>query len=85
MVKDHSGSKGNNPLCHYIGYSFRLTASDILCAPPHRHHSTNHDLCYNSRGALAGTRNILMKPTTYRTMEKKGKGNVSFRDTHSLF
>ena len=45
MVKDHSGSEKGNPL------------------PPHRlllsinsKGSTDHGLCYTSRGALAGTR-----------------------------
>ena len=46
--------------CRNIGYSFRLAAMVILYAPPHRQDSTNHGLCYTSRGALAGTR-ILLK------------------------
>ena len=44
--------------CHHIGYSFRLTAMVLLYAPSHRQDSTYHGLCYTSRGALAGTRNI---------------------------
>ena len=42
--------------CRYIGYSFRLAARVLLCAPSHRQDSTYHGLCYTSRGALAGTR-----------------------------
>ena len=40
-----------------MGYSFRLTASDILGAISHRQDNTYHGLYYTSRGALAGTRN----------------------------
>ena len=57
MVKDHSDSEKGNPL-HHIGYSYRLTARVLLYAPSHRQDSTYHGLCYTSRGALAGTRNI---------------------------
>ena len=46
--------------CCHIGYSFRLTARVLLCAPSHRQGSTYHGLCYTSRGALAGTRNSSM-------------------------
>ena len=48
--------------CPHIGYSFRLTARDILYAPSHRQDSTYHGLCYTSRGALAETRNSTMGP-----------------------
>ena len=48
--------------CRHIGYSFRLTASVLLYAPPHRQDSTYHGLCYTSRGALAGTGNSSMGP-----------------------
>ena len=44
--------------CRHIGYSFRLTARVLLYASSHRHDNTYHGLCYTSRGALAGTRNI---------------------------
>ena len=44
--------------CHHIGYSYRLTARVLLYAPSHRQDNTYHGLCYTSRGALAGTRNI---------------------------
>ena len=46
--------------CRHIGYSFRLTARVLLYAPSHRQDSTYHDLCYNSRGAMVGTRNSYM-------------------------
>ena len=43
--------------CRHMGYSFRLTARVLLYAQSHRQDSTYHDLCYTSRGELAGTRN----------------------------
>ena len=46
------------PRCRHISYSFRLTARLLLYAPAHRQDSTYHGLCYTSRGALGGTRNI---------------------------
>ena len=48
--------------CHHIGYSYRLTARVLLYASSHRQDNTYHDLCYTSRGALAGTRNSSMGP-----------------------
>ena len=45
--------------CRHIGYSYRLTARVLLYAPSHRQDNTYHGLCYTSRGALAGTRNLL--------------------------
>ena len=57
--------------CRHIGYSFRLAARVLLYAPSHRHDSTYHGLCYTSRGALAGTRNSSMGPTTHRTMSER--------------
>ena len=41
---------------------FRLTARDLLYAPPHRQDSTNHSLCYTSHRALAGMRNSSIGP-----------------------
>ena len=58
MVKDHSDSEKGNPLKPH-----RLTARVLLYAPSHRQDNTYHSLCYNSRGALAGTRNRSMGPT----------------------
>ena len=46
-----------------MGYSFRLAARVLLYAPSHRQDSTYHDLCYTSRGVLAGTRNSSMGPS----------------------
>ena len=37
-----------------MGYSFRLAARVLLCAPSHRQDSTYHSLWYTSGGALAG-------------------------------
>ena len=60
MVKDHSDSERGN-----MGYSFRLAARVLLCAPFHRQDSTYHGLCYTSRGALAGTGNTPCKETRH--------------------
>ena len=57
--------------CHHIGYSYRLTARVLLYAPSHRQDSTYHCLCYSSRGALAGTRNIthqLLEPVCHKCL-----------------
>ena len=59
--------------CRHIGYSYRLTARVLLYAPSHRQDSTYHGLCYTSRGALAGTRNV--------TRER----NVLFNDALNTF
>ena len=40
--------------CRNMNYSFRLAARVLLYAPSHRQDCTYHDLCYTSRGALAG-------------------------------
>ena len=47
--------------CCHIGYSYQLTARVLVYAPSHRQDNTYHGLCYTSRGALAGTRNIMNK------------------------
>ena len=60
MVNDHS-SREENYCCHYMGYSFQLTARDFLYASSLGQHSTYHGLCYTSRGALAGTRSSSMR------------------------
>ena len=44
--------------CRHIGYYFRLAPRVLLYAYSHRQDNTNHSLCYTSRGALAGTREI---------------------------
>ena len=51
MVKDHSDSERE-----------KLAAKELLYAPSHRQDSTYHNLCYTSRGALAGMRNSPMGP-----------------------
>ena len=56
----NSDSERGNPLPP-IGYSFRL-ARVLLYAKSNKQDSTCHDLCYTSRGALAGMRNSSMGP-----------------------
>ena len=58
MVKDHSDRR-EETRCRHIGYSFQLEARVLLYASSHRQDNTYHSICYTSRGALAGTRNIL--------------------------
>ena len=64
MVKDYSDSEREREetRCRHIGYSFRLAARVLLYAPSHKQDNTHPRLCYASRGALAGTRNISMGP-----------------------
>ena len=66
MVKDHSDSERGNPLSPH-GLLFPISSKgSFIC--------TFHDLCYTSRGELAGTRNSslgppwMVDPTTHRTM-----------------
>ena len=51
MVKNHSGTEET-----------RLAARILVYAPSHSQDNTYHGLCYNSRGALAGTRNSSIGP-----------------------
>ena len=52
-----------------ITISFRLAAKVLLYAPSHRQDSTYHNLCYTSRGALAGTCPVQMyNHFRYRTL-----------------
>ena len=61
MVKDHSDSEKGNPLPpHRLLLS--INSKVFLYAPSHRQDNTYHNLCYTSRGALAGTRNSSMRP-----------------------
>ena len=53
-AKDHSTSERRNRSPHNMGYSLHLAASVLLYAPSHIHDSTYYDLCYTSRGTLAG-------------------------------
>ena len=62
MVENHSDRERGNPLPHYTGYSFQLTARVLLYEPSHRHDSICHGLCYTSHRGLAGKTNNLMDP-----------------------
>ena len=44
--------------CRHIGYSYRLTARVLLYAPSHSQDNTYHSLCYTSRRALDGARQV---------------------------
>ena len=58
--------------CCHIGYSYTLTARVLLYAPSHRQDNTYHSLCYTSRGALAGTRNIYCEsPKCSHTLQQQ--------------
>ena len=48
--------------CLYMGYYFSLAARVVLYELSHIEESIYHSLCYTSRGALAGMRNISMVP-----------------------
>ena len=67
--------------CRHIGYSYRLTARVLLYASSHRQDNTYHGLCYTSRGALAGTRNIQYAVKYCKILQfrgcHKGIGNQS--------
>ena len=69
--------------CRHIGYSFRLAARVLLYAPSHRQDSTYHDLCYTSRGALAGTRNSSMGPPHEGSIRRPTR-TMSERSTSEL-
>ena len=47
---------------HYIGYSFSITARDLLYTPSQRENSMYHSLYYTSHGALTRTRNRSVSP-----------------------
>ena len=53
MVKDHSDREETR--CRHMGYSFQLAARVLLYTSSHKQDDTYHDVCYTSRGALAGT------------------------------
>ena len=55
---DYSDSERGNPLPPH-GLLFPINNNIILCATSPIDYYTYHDLCYTSRGALAGTRNSL--------------------------
>ena len=54
-----------------MDYSFWLAGRVLLYASSHIQDSIYHGLCYTSRGALAGTRNSSIDPTTHRTMNER--------------
>ena len=61
MVKDHSDSEGGNPLPpHRLLFSI----SSIFYMHHPRQDNTYRDLCYTTRGTLAGTRNSSMAPAS---------------------
>ena len=78
MVKDHSGSERGNPLPPR-GLLFPISTRVILYAPSHRQDNTKHGFYYTSRGALAGTRNRSMGPTTHRTMSERAYHGATYR------
>ena len=51
--------------CRHIGYSYRLTARVLLCAPSHRQDNTYHGLCYTSRVIIMMMITISDQPATY--------------------
>ena len=76
MVKDHSDSKRGNQLPPHR-LLFPYSSKGLLYASSHREDNTYHNICYTSRGALAGMRNSSMglmleriDPTTHRTMSE---------------
>ena len=62
MVNDHSDSEKGKPLPPPSLLFPIKQQGFFLYAPSHRQDSTNHGICYTSRGALAGTRNSSMGP-----------------------
>ena len=58
MVKDHSLSERGNQLAPH-GLRIPISSKDsFICIIPDR--ITHNSICYTSRGALAGTRNMSM-------------------------
>ena len=65
MVEDHLDSERGNPLPPH-GLLFYMQQGFFYMHHP-RQDSTYHSLCYTSRGALAGTRNIAKSRPTCRS------------------
>ena len=80
MVKDHSVREETR--CRHMGYSFRLTARILLYAPSHRQVSTYHDLCYTSRGALAGMKKEIYFIYGYMVLDIIVKNHLAREKTH---
>ena len=76
--------------CRDIGYSFRIAARVLLYASSNRQDNTYQGLCCTSRGALAGTRIILMDPpwridpTTHRTMSERSHHGATSRSSAGM-
>ena len=70
MIKDFSEVREESCCYHYMGYSFQLAARDILYAQAQRYDSIYLGLCYINCGALARTRNILLKSKTINVILK---------------
>ena len=62
--------------CCHIGYSYRLTGRVLLYALTDRQDNTYDGLCYTTHGALAGTRNSSMGPTTHHTMSERSTSEL---------
>ena len=59
MVKNHSGKERETLCRHYMSYSFRLAARNLVHAPSHRQSSTYHGIfLIQVCCALAGKGNI---------------------------
>ena len=71
MVKDHSDSE-RKPAAAMV----------LLYAPSHRQDSIYHGLCYTSRGALAGTRNIITHQGLVTRSSRKGILNVRLSESN---
>ena len=61
-----------------MGYSFRSAARVLLYVPPHRQDSTYHDLCYTSRGALAGTNKATVSSKKTKTKNNNNNKQIAF-------
>ena len=61
-----------------MGYSFRLAASILLNASSHRQDNTYHSLCYTSRGALAGMRDVGFKSDMQFSQHKLAVSSIKF-------
>ena len=62
MVKYHSESERGNPLPPHRLLFPISSKGGFICISSHRQDNTYHDLCYTSRGAMAGTINSSMGP-----------------------
>ena len=63
IIKDHSYSEIGNTLPPLHGLLSPISSKGSFIRTIHRQDSTNHSLCYTSRGALAGARNSSLGPS----------------------